>query len=460
MKPVRRRPTHLSLERLEQRDCPSLTVTLYNGSLNISGAPAGALMVTETTPGKLTVTDNAHSLGTYSVGGDLRLNLTRHPSTVTVDLGGNTFTGSVLISLGNGGTTTLPPAVTVQRGTVGGNVSFFGGNGTETENIGGPALAPIPLNVRGYVQAVGKVSGGGVAGPGDTLFVGPGSTVGGDVSTVQIDNVAVGQPNLALTTVGGNVSVNDSGSGAALIVNIFGNVGKSVSVTGTSFEDAFVLQQASAGVGGNITGGLNVNLGPGGTAGDSFLLDTGTTVGGNVTLTTAGAPNVAPPGGFTINGTVNGSLTANLGAGNDSLTFSTTGSVLGNLNITGGNGNDTVTAAGAVAGNLSFTFGSGNDSVTIGNAPGGVLNWSSGNGNDSVTFGNATNVPGAWNVHMRFGTGNDTLTLAGNGTVASPNALTGFIDMGGPPGGNSFDPTGSLAAGTWVIVSPFTLQNV
>jgi hypothetical protein len=41
-----------------------------------------------------------------------------------------------------------------------------------------------------------------------------------------------------------------------------------------------------------------------------------------------------------------------------------------------------------------------------------------------------------------------------------PERLTGTVDMGGPPGGNSFDPTGSLAAGTWITVSPFTLKNV
>jgi hypothetical protein len=444
MSPARRRPARLFLERLEQRDCPSLTVTLFGGSLNVSGSPTGALAVTEATPGKLTVMDGTHSLGTYGVGGDLRLSLTNHPSTITVDLGGNTFTGNILISLGNGGTTTLPPEVSVQRGTVGGNVTFLGGNGTETENIGGPALAPIPVVVRGSVQATGKVSGGGDAGPGDTLFIGPGSSVGGDVTTTQIDNVAVGQPALALTTVGGNVNVNDSGSGAALTVNIFGNVNKSVSVTGTSFEDNFVLQQASAGVGGNVLGNLYVDLGAGGTLGDSFLLDTGTTVGGSATLSTRGAPAVAAPGGFTVNGTVNGSLTANLGEGNDSFAFNAAASVAGNLSVTGGNGNNTVTAAGAVGGNLSFTFGSGNDSVTVTSAPGGQLRWTSGNGNDSLTL--APTAASAFNVNVHFGTGDDSLTLAGTAST-----LSGLVDGGG--GTNVFTQDG------WTIVPPFTLQN-
>ena len=78
-----------------------------------------------------------------------------------------------------------------------------------------------------------------------------------------------------------------------------------------------------------------------------------------------------------------------------------------------------------------------------------------------MTFGDATNQgPERWNVHMQFGTGSDTLTLAGNGTVASPEQLTGVVNMGGPSGGNAFDPTGSLAAGTWITVAPFTRQNV
>src|SRR5207245_8133889 len=127
-----------------------------------------------------------------------------------------------------------------------------------------------------------------------------------------------------------------------------------------------------------------------------------------------------------------------------------------------GNGNNDYTAFnGTVGGSLRFNFGNGDNTVTIDHAPAGVLYWTSGNGNDSVMLGGATNAPGeTWNVNMRFGTGSDTLTLAGNGTVANPEKMTGFIDMGGPPAGNSFDPTNSLGAGTWVIVSPFTLQNV
>jgi hypothetical protein len=159
-------------------------------------------------------------------------------------------------------------------------------------------------------------------------------------------------------------------------------------------------------------------------------------------------------------GSVRGNLSITSGDGNDSIGLASSVSIKGDLSINLGGGNDSVTEDATVSGDMTWQLGIGNDTVTIGNAPGGLLRWNSGDGNDSVTFGDATNAPGLWNVHMQFGTGNDTLTLAGNGTVATPNKLTGFLDMGGPPGVNSFDPTGSLAAGTWIIVSPFTRQNV
>jgi hypothetical protein len=76
-----------------------------------------------------------------------------------------------------------------------------------------------------------------------------------------------------------------------------------------------------------------------------------------------------------------------------------------------------------------------------------------------VTLGSAnTTGPEIWKVNMRFGTGSDTLTL---GATATPQSLTGFVDMGGPPGGNSFDPGNQTGpGGSWTIVQPFTLQNV
>jgi hypothetical protein len=107
------------------------------------------------------------------------------------------------------------------------------------------------------------------------------------------------------------------------------------------------------------------------------------------------------------------------------------------LTITEGGGNDSVTLNGPVFGNDTITLGNGNDTVTIRDAPGGILNWTSGNGNDSVTFGDAGTASGeTWTVTMRFGTGNDTLALSA--AAPATQLLSGFIDMGGPPGGNGW----------------------
>jgi hypothetical protein len=442
MKPVRR-PARLALERLESRDCPSLAVTLFGGSLTVRGTPLGALSINEPSPGgRLTVTDNGHSLGTYAVGGDLRLNLASHPNTVTVDLGGNTFAGSVLISLGNG-----DPAgdlVAVQNGTVGGNVTFLGGSGREAESVGRPTLFAVPLTVRGNVEAVGKVSGGGALGPRNALLLGPGSTVGGDVTAVQFGFVAVGQQGRALTAVGGNLNVNDSGSGAPLRVNLFGDVGKSVSVTGTALQDAFFLQPAGPGVGGNVGGDLSVDLGPGGEGGDIFGVGPDM-VGGNTTLTTLGTPNVFPPGGFIVAGTFDGSLTVKMGEGANFFAFDQA-SVGGNLSVTGGNGNDSATLHGTVGGDLSFHFGNGGAvAVTVFTAPAALLRWASGNGNDVLTLAPTASGTG-WNVDVRFGSGEGSFTLAGAGGF-----ISGTVNGGGT---NVF----TQGAG-WVIVPPWTLQN-
>lgn len=140
------------------------------------------------------------------------------------------------------------------------------------------------------------------------------------------------------------------------------------------------------------------------------------------------------------------------------------GTVNGNMQVTAGNGDNDLDGllgqgfTGTVTGNVSFYLGNGNDTVTITNAPLGKLTWISGNGSDSVQLGEAATptAPGqVWNVYVRFGTGSDTLTLGGDPVLSNPEYITGFVDMGGPPGGNTF------TQGTnWIVLSPFTLQNV
>ncbi len=446
---LRRRP---HLERLEVRDCPSLTVSLISGSLTISGTPMGALLVQETAPASLKVTDGAANLGTYHVTGDLRMMLNSHPSTVRFDVNGNRFGGNVLINVGNGKTNGNPDQVEVfsglPGGSVGGSVTMQNGSGQETFAIGSPSFPNDgAIAVGGNVSVSARVSGGTA---GNTFFVTAGSSVGGDVTSSHIDNVQIGLglPGAALTTVGGNVSISDVGSGLALNAFDFGNIGRSLSVTGTSLDDIFSLQQVSPGVGGQVNGSLSVNLGSSVTFGDDFTLGAGTSVGGNATLSTQGVATSAFPN-FDVAGAVNGSLTLNLGDGGNMVNFEASATVAGNMTVNGGNGNNDLSTfpfSGTVAGSLSFNLGNGDNSVTITTAPGGLLSWTSGNGASALTLNPAAAT--AWDVNVHFGSNDDSFTLAGAG-----GTLSGLVDGGGHVVANTF----TQGAG-WTLTN-FTLVN-
>ncbi len=420
----------LLLERLETRDCPSLTVTSYFGNLTVTGTPTGALMLQETSPDQFHITDGATNKGTFAGIDNIRVNLTRHADTVDIDVDGNRLGGNLSINLGNGDTTGISHPVSVYssvaNGSVGGSITFLNGSGTETLNIGKPTNgAAFTLAVGGSVTAVGRKSGGGNFGIGDTLFINPGSSVGGDLTTSQIDTVDIGELG-GVATINGNVTIGDGGSGTFLAVEIFGNINHNVTVTGTVFDDVFSLQQANAvpGGGGLIGGNLNVNFGLGAALGNFLLLDVGTIVGGSATLSTQGGnANDA----FIDNGTVSGDLIANMGDGNNSFSFSATAVVNGNMRINGGNGaNDLTSFDGIVNGNLIIHLGNGANTAVFTNAPAGQLIWTSGNGNNSLTLGDAaTTTSQAWDIMVGFGNGNDTLALGttGAGTIQTLNGL-------------------------------------
>lgn len=206
---------------------------------------------------------------------------------------------------------------------------------------------------------------------------------------------------------------------------------------------------------------LSVNLGNA-TFGDIFSLGANTTVGGATTLTNSGLSTLPFNALFDFEGTINGSLSINLGGGDGAVT-SDAGVVLGNLTITGGNGVDTIMGLtkaafdATVAGNLTVSLGNGTDSADIANAPTGVFRWTSGNGSDTLTLdpdGGAT-TPGpsqTWNVNFLFGSNDDTLTL---NAATNPQFITGLVDMGGRVTANTFN------QGTnWSTAGYFQLKNV
>src|SRR5207244_1829169 len=106
----------------------------------------------------------------------------------------------------------------------------------------------------------------------------------------------------------------------------------------------------------------------------------------------------------------------------------------GNLYLFAGNGNDTFTlgtvTAGApnsfVGGSVFENLGNGSDSTLVTALVGGTVNSRSGNGGSVLRFGDnvAANVT-SYQIAVQFGNGDDTLTLATNGTY------NGSADGGG-----------------------------
>jgi len=98
-----------SVEELESRLCLSLTYSVVNGSLTISGTPlagpSGQLLIQEsaTVPNKFTIQDTGgSSTVALNASHSINLNLTSFDTPINFDLNGNNYTGNLLINLGRG----------------------------------------------------------------------------------------------------------------------------------------------------------------------------------------------------------------------------------------------------------------------------------------------------------------------------------------------------------------------
>src|SRR5690349_16587035 len=131
--------TRPSLEHLEDRCCPSLTILFDGNNLTIgdgatNGAPAGGQLSLTQNAGSVSVGDNGNTtnLGTYAVTGAINVRLNNVPATVSVSLGANSTSGDLSLSLGNGGN-----GVTVSGsgGAIEGNFNVTSGTGNDTVNL-------------------------------------------------------------------------------------------------------------------------------------------------------------------------------------------------------------------------------------------------------------------------------------------------------------------------------------
>jgi hypothetical protein len=244
------------------------------------------------------------------------------------------------------------------------------------------------------------------------------------------------------SSVGRNVSVNNTLEHTTPDTFFLGSIGQDATINGPG-TGIFVAVFSS----GPGTGVIGRNLSISALGGNSMVsLSPGSFVGGTANITTGGGSD-----SIDLGGQVNSNVTVSTGDGNDTVSLDMGAVVLGTLRINGGNGDNTLTVDGSVSGDLVFNLGNGNDSATVSQAPGGVLRWTSGNGNDSLTLTDTNSPAGTtWNVSILFGSGDDTLTLAG----ATTQFLTGSADGGGRILGNVFS-----QGANWTLQSPFTLSN-
>jgi hypothetical protein len=438
----------LALEQLENRLVPA-SVTYFNGNLVITpsaGELAMNLTVKQTgVSNTFSVTDNGKNLGTYTAVGNIFVTGTNGSDSVTLNLGGLVYSGNFTANSGNGN-----DSVDVESGgaagAILGNTLISSGLGTDLVFLNTGAAAG---RFGGNITVVGTGESNKLVVLGNSTAP---TTVGGNLTITGI-NIAVLASTGVTDVIQGSVAINDGALGVPAIIAVANvNINKDLTISSGQGNSLVAL------VFDTVAGNTAVTMGAGN---DSVLVNgsgPSNLFGGNLSISgTTGNDTVS----FTGTNTIAGNLSIGLGNGTDTISIATGTTVGGDTHLTLGNGNDTILDDAIVNGNAFFSLGAGNDTVTLGHAPAGILSWFSGNGNDLLTLGDGSTAAGeVWNVFMRFGTGNDTLTLGPGGTLASPEALTGFIDMGGPPGGNSFDPTGSLAAGTWITLPPFVLQNV
>jgi hypothetical protein len=431
------------VEQLEERWVPA-TVQFVSGSLFIrpsTGEAALKLTVTQPAANTFTVKDGASSLGTYAGVANINITGANGADSITVNLNGNAYTGSLLVNSGNGNDT-----IDLQ-----GNGGSLGGSITLQTGLGNDSVS-MNASTTGTIRVGGQIQATDTAGT-DSITFGNASAPSSFLGTVNLTGMNV-------ILVG---PVGPSGLPTATQPDFYGgdfNASLGAKTNALDFEQGMPtsLPLLFAATPLTIAGSLRLTGGPAtdtvltgamsigkdlviSTRGDQSL--TGgvmlaahqsgvTTVGGNFSYTGTGPANFLD----LANADFQGNVTLNLGDGQDSVAldqpYLTTNGVQtiigGSLTINKGNGDldtapfDAIQAQ--IGGNVFFNLGTGNDTMSFGDESmvGGTITVRTGNGNNELDLMG----PQSYNVNAIFGSGNDTVTLNNPGAV-----LNGYLDGGG-----------------------------
>jgi hypothetical protein len=410
----RPRRTRLFVEPLEKRCYLSISATLLaNGSLLISAdEPVSPLEVTQTAADTFKVIANGNPVGpgngatpvagVYSgVTRDLKIVLRGdNDDQVTIDLGGLTTPGSVLVNLGGADAS---PAVSpladntllVQNGTIAGNLTVLAGAGGDAVDLGGATGA---LTVNGNV----RVSLGGGA---DQVTLRDVAKVNGSLIVAQVEQVTLE----AGSTVGRHAAVTGSAEGNS--VDVGGSIGGNLSFIGSARSDKVDTLKVRSGavVAGNLNAHLDAVFSFWSGGNDVVSLDG--KIGGSVHLAAGRGDDQ-----FDLGGKIEGALFLDAGAGKDTVNLNGGSEIVKSARIFLGAGDDAFTFAGllgtaAAPAALSVFGAEGADSVTFASTL--VLNGRAlvdlGAGNDQFTLAAAYAGP-SLNAFLNGGRGSDTFT--------------------------------------------------
>ncbi len=466
----------LQLERLEARDCPTVSLKYIAGNLIITGRPTGDLIIEGSAggPNVFTVTDNGKALGKFALPGSLLINMPSRPGRLEINLNNKFIGGNVLLNLGRGFTGKAITASDIDiydsnatsglaNGTIRGSLTVLNGNGEELVNIGAHATnVPLPvteirpIRILGNLTAAARVNANKV----DGLQLGEGSIVRGNVTVTNYEEVALGLQDITLkntTIIGKNVSITTAGVGQGVFADIYGTVQGNVyfnAAASTANSNTLTLSPPDPDTNDTVIGGSVFARFGSALVNNQFSLlsavgnpSTSIIQGNLQIISTAGLNSIFDL--VNIQGTIFGSASINLGDGDNNFTFTDTGFIGGNLSLWGGNGTNNFGTNGNVfegvlGGSLHVTVGNGDNQVGVQTGIGGMFFFRGGNGTNLVEI--LPTSPALFSVKFLFGTGTNQLDLNNDVT------LTGLI-AGSPGASNTFNINGATLLPTLVLVN-------
>jgi hypothetical protein len=354
------------LEGLEDRTVPAVSLML-NASGDLTGIfgppPPGSLTATLVANNMFTIVENAHTFGTFHVGGNLTLNLGNSltQSLITVDLGNSVFNGNLTINVGANAHSPIGFGIWIKGdngGAIAGNLTITTGagnvnmlvSGANTTVVGSSMSVVMGVGFNTFTMSAATVQGNARIDNFQTAVLGNSSAVGGFL-TMDATQAVLFNANRTVFlqngfTLGGFIDIN---TGADALDNIlFG--------TGTAVFGVAIL---------NLGNGSNM-----------FTLQSGAAIFGSLTYI-GGSDNdiVNLQAGSTVFGSA-AFVMGNSGTGVGQLNFlDLAGTILGRqINIIGGNGTDIVVFEGNAPGaNLIASLFAGDDQFTLNLTQGSLL---------------------------------------------------------------------------------------